>query len=110
MLDGSIYVVLIAMGLVTLLPFVNVFSKSISEEGPYLGQGRNFSGRFSARHDEIRGHEQPVSKLAMDIGADYGHRYPRVAAYYGVDRLPAVQTRASRHGHHHHFVHLHDDV
>ncbi|GBG10017.1 carbohydrate ABC transporter permease [Paenibacillus agaridevorans] len=32
MLDGTIYIVLIAMGLITLLPFVNVFSKSVSEE------------------------------------------------------------------------------
>lgn len=36
MLDGSIYVLLIAMGLITLLPFVNVFSKSISEEWAIL--------------------------------------------------------------------------
>ncbi|AYB44368.1 carbohydrate ABC transporter permease [Paenibacillus lautus] len=36
MLDGFIYVVLIAMGLITLLPFVNVFSKSISEEWAIL--------------------------------------------------------------------------
>lgn len=31
-LDGTIYVLLIIMGLMTLLPFVNVLSKSISEE------------------------------------------------------------------------------
>ncbi|OMF34543.1 sugar ABC transporter permease [Paenibacillus sp. FSL H8-0548] len=36
MLDGSIYVVLIAMGLITLLPFVNILSKSISEEWAIL--------------------------------------------------------------------------
>jgi len=36
MLDGSIYTALIAMGLVTLLPFVNVFSKSVSAEWAIL--------------------------------------------------------------------------